>query len=234
MLARLARPDLTQVVDHPMLKDGEQSLPISHHEKYVVASDDKYLLVFDVAKMELVWKTPLANVDLSKDVRMRIEVNEKYVVLIKEDYDRKAIYCYNLLTGDILWNTDPTNGASPQAIYSLLLEGDMLYGLGIHPGQGFYFVSYDCVKGTRKTNKLVEGYSSVPIVKMRNQTYGKYVVVELQDRKDFEAVVIDKNTGEVAKKVADKGDGPIGEVGRVSITVQDGHPVLFSKVKFKY
>lgn len=234
MLARLAIPDLSQVVDHPMIKDGEQSLPISHHDKYVVASDDKYLLVFDVAKMELVWKTPLANVDLSKDVRMRVEINEKYVVLIKEDYDRKAIYCYNLLTGDILWNTDPTNGASPQAIYSLLLEGDMLYGLGIHPGQGFYFVSYDCVKGARKTYKLIEGYSSVPIVKMRNQTYGKYVVVELQDRKDFEAVVIDKNTGAVAKKVAEKGDGPIGEVGRVSITVQDGHPVLFSKIKFKY
>ena len=47
-------------------------------------------------------------------------------------------------------------------------------------------------------------------------------------------MVLDKNTGEVVKKVSDKGDGPIGEVGRVSMTVQDGHPILFSKVRFKY
>ena len=54
------------------------------------------------------------------------------------------------------------------------------------------------------------------------------------DRKDFQVIVLDKNTGETVKKVVDKGDGPIGEVGRVAMTVQDGHPILFSKDKFKY
>ena len=234
LMARLAIPDLSQVDAHPILKEGSLALPVSRFEKYVVVSDEKYIIVYDVAKMEMVWKTPLSNVDLSKDLKMRIAINEKYVTLIKEDYDRKAIYCYNLATGDILWSTDPTNSGSLQAIYSMQLEGDMLYGIGEHPGQGYYFVAYDCSKGTKKFSKIQEGYSSPPIVKLRDHIYGKHLVVELQDRKNFEVIVFDRNTGEVVKKVADKGDGPIGEIGRVAVTVQDGHPVLFSRVQFKY
>jgi outer membrane protein assembly factor BamB/tetratricopeptide (TPR) repeat protein len=234
LLARLAVPDLSQSDEHPMIKDGEHSLPISRYDRYVVVSDDKYLIVYDVVKMEMLWKTPIANVDLSKNLRMRVAVNEKYITLIKEDYDRKAIYCYDLLTGDIRWNTDPTNSGSLQAIYSMVLEGDILYGIGMHPGQGFYFVSYDCAKGTKKVNKIIEGFSSVPIVRLREDVYGKNLAVEVQDRKDFQIIVLDKNTGEIVKKVSDKGDGPIGEIGRVAITIQDGYPVLFSKIQFKY
>lgn len=114
------------------------------------------------------------------------------------------------------------------------LEGDMLYGIGQHPGQGFYFVSYDCSKGNRKINKLIDGFASNPIVNMRKHIYGKHVVIEVQDKKDFHIIVLDKNSGEIVKKVSDKGDGPIGDIGRVAITIQDGHPVLFSKVQFKY
>lgn len=234
LIGRLAIPDLTLVDSHPLLKDGEVSLPVARHDKYLVVSDDKYIIVFDVVKMDMIWKTPLSNVDRSKDLKLRLAINDKYVTLIKEDFDRKAIYCYGLSNGDILWNTDPTNSGSPQPIYSMVLEGDMLYGIGEHPGQGFFFVSYDCAKGTRKVKKLLEGYSSVPTVRLRNEIYGKHVVVELQDRKDFQIIVLDKNSGEVVKKVADKGDGPIGEIGRVAMTIQNGHPILFSKVQFKY
>lgn len=234
LLARLSLPDLSMVDSHPLVKDGSLSLPIAKFDRYVVVSDERYLIVYDVVKMEMTWKTLLANVDQSKDLKMRFAINEKFVTLIKEDYDRKAIYCYNLLNGEVLWNTNPVNSGSPQPIYDMLLEGDMLYGIGQHPGQGFYLVSYDCAKGVRKTNKLIEGYASIPVVSLRKNAYGNYVVVEVQDKKDFQVLVLDKNTGEIIKKVADKGDGPIGEVGRVAVTVQDGHPVLFSKVQFKY
>ena len=129
---------------------------------------------------------------------------------------------------------DPANGNSLQAIYSLLLEGDVLYGIGLHPGQGFYFISYDCAKGTKKIAKLMDGYNSVPVVRLRENVYGKHLVFEVQDRKDFQILIVDKNTGEVVKKVSEKGDGPIGEVGRVGIAVQNGHPILFTKDQFKY
>jgi outer membrane protein assembly factor BamB/tetratricopeptide (TPR) repeat protein len=234
LMSRLSIPDLSQVDAHPMIKDGPLALPIARYDRFVVCSDEKYVIIYDVVKMEMIWKTPLANVDLSKDLKMRVTMNEKYVVLIKEDYDRKAIYCYNLLTGDVMWNTDPTNSGSLQAIYSLQLDGDTLYGIGEHPGQGFFFVAYDCTKGTKKFNKIYEGFGSVPIVKLRDKIYGKNVVAEVQDRKDFQIIVLDKTSGEATKKVSDKGDGPIGEIGRVAITVQDGHPVLFSKIQFKY
>ena len=234
LIGRLALPDLSTVESHPMLKDGPLSLPIAKHDRYVVTTDEKYLLVYDVVKMELAWKTLLFNVDQSKEVKMRIAVNEKYITFIKEDYDRKAIYCYSMIDGDKLWNTDPANSGSLQPIYSMLLEGDMLYGIGEHPGQGFYFVSYDCSKGAKKTSKLIEGFGAIPLVKLRDNTFGSQVVIEVQDKKDFSIYVLDKNSGEIVKKVTDKGDGPVGEIGRVAITIQDGHPVLFSKVHFKY
>jgi hypothetical protein len=161
-------------------------------------------------------------------------MNDKYIVLVKEDYDRKSIYCYSLKSGEIMWATDPEEEDSPQAIYSMILEKDTLYGIGIHPGQGFNFVSYDCKDGTQKSKKLIEGFGSIPLVNFRDAIYGNHVVAELQDRKDFYLIIIDKNTGEVIKKIMDKGDGPIGEVGRISMTVQDGHPVLFSRIQFKY
>jgi hypothetical protein len=182
----------------------------------------------------MIWKAQLSNVDLSKELKMRITMNDKYVVLIKEDYDRKAIYCYSLISGDIMWNTDPTNSGSAQAIYSLVLEGDELFGIGEHPGQGFFFVCYDCIKGAKKFGKLIEGFGSVPIVSLRENVYGKHVVAEVMDRKDFHLIVLDKTNGATVKKVSDKGDGPIGEVGRVAMSVQDGHPILFSKIQFKY
>jgi hypothetical protein len=184
--------------------------------------------------MEMVWKTPILNVDLSKDLKMRIAMNDKFVMLVKEDYDRKAIYCYSLLTGEILWKTDPAISGSPQVIYAIQLKDDSLYGIGQHPGQGFYFVSYDCVKGTRKIYKAIEGFASMPVVNMRKNIHGKHVVIEVQDKKDFHIMVLDKNSGEIVKKVSDKGDGPIGDIGRVAMTIQDGHPILFSKVQFKY
>ena len=234
LLSRLAVPDLSQVDSHPILKDGPLSLPIARFDRFVAVSDEKYVIVYDVVKMEMLWKTPLSNVDLSKEIKMRITMNDKYVVLIKEDYDRKAIYCYSLATGDIMWNTDPTNSGSPQPIYSLVLEGDDLYGIGEHPGQGFFLVCYDCVKGAKKYGKLTEGFGSAPIVRLRENVYGKNVVAEVMDRKDFHLIVFDKTNGASVKKISDKGDGPIGEVGRVAMTVQDGHPVLFSKIQFKY
>jgi len=236
LLSRMALPDLSEVISHPILKEvaGSLELPIARFGRYLSATDEKYLLVYDVIKMELIWKTPLSNVDYSKELKMRIAMNDKYITLIKEDYDRKAIYCYSVSTGDILWCTDPTNSGSAQPIYSMILEGDVLYGIGDHPGQGFRFVSYDCTKGKKLFDKLIEGYSSPPIVKLRSFVYGKHVVAELQDRKNFEVIVLDKATGAVVKKIMDKGDGPIGEIGRVSITVQNGYPVLFSKVQFKY
>lgn len=234
LLGRLELPDLSMIETHPILKDGPPELPIARSGKYVVVSDEKYLIVYDTVKMEMYWKTPLANVDRSKDLKMRVAINEKYVTLIKEDYDRKAIYCYNINNGAVLWNTDPVNSGSAQPIYSMLLEGDTLYGIGEHPGQGFYFVAYDCTKGTVKFKKLIEGYSSMPLVSLRSQIYEKHLIAQIQDRKDFQLIVFDKNTGEVVKKVSEKGDGPIGEGGRISMTVQDGHPVLFNKVQFKY
>jgi outer membrane protein assembly factor BamB/tetratricopeptide (TPR) repeat protein len=234
LTARMSLPDLSQVETHPLLKEESLALPIAQYDRFVTVTDEKYIIVYDVVKMVVLWKTLLSNVDISKEVQLRIEMNDKYVVVVKEDFDRKAIYCFNLNTGEILWNTDPVYPNSPQPLSSLLLDSDTLYGIGEYAGMGFYFVSYDCAKGATKFKKMFEGYGVKPKVDLRQNIYGKHIVAEIQEKKDFQLMVFDKNTGEVVKKVSEKGDGPIGEVGRVAMTIQDGHPILFSKLKFKY
>jgi outer membrane protein assembly factor BamB/tetratricopeptide (TPR) repeat protein len=234
LLGRLLVPDLSLNVDHPFLKDGHKELPVGIFNQYVAVSDEKYLLLYDVNKMELVWKTLISNVDFSNTLKLRISINDKYIVLIKQDYDRKAIYCYDKKTGEIIWNTDPNNSESPQPIYSLLLENDILYGIGEHPGQGFFIVAYDCVKGELKYKNLIDGYSTVPLVKLLENVFDNQIIAVIQDRKDFQIVIMNKSTGIVEKRVSGKGDGPIGEVGRVAVIIQDSHPVLFSKLQFNY
>jgi len=234
LIARMAVSDLSQIDSHPILKEGHLELPVAYFDKYLAVTDGKYLMVFDVVKMDMIWKTSLSNVDIAKDLRMRMVINDKYIVVLKEDFDIKALYCYQLSTGDILWSSDSGKSKGPNPIYSMRLDGDMLYGIGEHPGEGFYFVAHDCAKGVRKVYKAFEGYESVPLVNIRNNIYGNHIVIELQDRKLYEMIVLDKNTGELVKKIQDEGDGAIGEVGRVSMTVQNGHPILFSLSKFKY
>lgn len=47
------------------------------------------------------------------------------------------------------------------------------------------------------------------------------------------ANALNKNTGELVIKVSDVGDGII-EIWRMTITIQDGHPILFTMLKFNY
>jgi len=230
----LQLPDLSLNEEHPLLKNGSKELSIGRFNQFVVVTDEKYLLLYDINKMELVWKTMMVNINFSNNFKLRITLNDKYIVLIKEDYDRKAIYCYETMTGEILWNTDPNQPDSPQPIYSLLLENDTLYGIGIHPGQGFLMVAYNCQNGKLKYKNVIDGYSTVPLVKLRDTVFEDHLVAEIQDRKDYQIVIMNKLTGEVVKRVSGKGDGAIGEAGGVAITIQASRPILFSKMQFNY
>lgn len=234
LLSRLQVPDLSINEEHPFLKNGTKELPVGIFDQYVVLTEEKYLILYDVNKMEMIWKAQFSNTDVSKALSLRIAINDKYIVLIKNDFDRKAIYCYDTKTGEILWNTNPNNPDSPQPIYSLLLENDVLYGVGEHPGQGFFAVAYNCVDGSLKYKNLIEGYSTVPLVNLNENVYNNHLIAEIQDRKDFQIVIMNKLTGVVEKRVSGKGDGPIGEVGRVAIIIQASHPILFSKLQFNY
>jgi len=234
LMMRLSIPDLSLVETHPILKEGGLMVPFAKFDKYLAVTDEKYLIVYDVVKMSMLWKTPLLNIDITKEIKIRFEMNDKYIIVLKENFDKKELYCYDLFTGDILWKTDPTNNNSPQPIYSLLFDGDILYGLGEHPEQGFILIAYDCSKGIQKFKKVSEGYSSKPSVNLRKEIYGNNIIVELQDRKDFKIIVFNKNSGEILKTISEKGDGPIGEIGRIGIIVQGGRPILFNKNQFKY
>jgi hypothetical protein len=57
------------------------------------------------------------------------------------------------------------------------------------------------------------------------------VVMQLQDRQDFDVLVFDRATGKLLHNVKKKGVGPFGVHGRVSTTTQNGRVILLSKDK---
>jgi hypothetical protein len=130
-------------------------------------------------------------------------------------------------TGRVLWHTDPKRGR-PQPIYTTRIHEDTIYGLMPHPGQGYYFAGLDCKTGKKLFQHAVEGYNSVPRVRLMPRMFGKHLVAKVQDRQDFEVNVLDIKTGKRVAKQQKKGTGEFGVHGRVSATVQDGRLVFLA------
>ncbi|PCJ61841.1 MAG: hypothetical protein COA79_05980 [Planctomycetota bacterium] len=234
LISRMAIPDLMLLTDHPFVKTAEKKLSLATYNNLLVVTDGWYILVYDVVDMKMLWKTLILNKDWSNETAIRFVINDQFLVVTKMDYDQKVMSCFDVKTGREIWKTDYKNSATPRPLYSFSLEGTTLYGIGEYSGQGFNVMAYECTKGKRFYKKLYKDYTEKPKVVMDSQLYGNQFVIKIQDRKSFQLLVIDKKTGKPFKSIKSKGDGPIGAPGRVSMTVQNGHPVLFSKIKFKY
>ncbi|PCJ58332.1 MAG: hypothetical protein COA79_13830 [Planctomycetota bacterium] len=234
LVYRMSIPDLMLIEKHPFVKKATKIISASTFENLLVVTDGWYVLVYDVRDMKMLWKTLIESKDWSNETGIRFVINDKYLVLTKMDYDQKIMYCYNMKTGQLNWKTDYKIGSSPRPLYSLTLDGNKLYGLEEYSGQGFYFTAYECDKGKRLFKNLYKGYSEKPFVEMDSISYGNNYFVKIQDRKNFEILLVDKKSGKPIKKIKSKGDGPIGAPGKISMIMQNGHPVLFSKNKFKY
>jgi hypothetical protein len=153
--------------------------------------------------------------------------------VVKEDFDQKTIYMLSSRTGEVLWNTDPKVAGSPQPMHSLLIEGDKVYGIGVHAGQGFHLVGRECQTGKALFSREEKGYDSAPEVRLAPGLFGEYAVSLVRDRQDFELKVFELKGGKLVHGVKSKGVGDFGEHGRVSATVQNGKLLLLSKDKLK-
>ncbi len=231
LIGRLDLPDLSLFEKHPLLEKGPEALPVAVDGRRLVVSDGWYYIMVDVEEMSILWKRLIDQNDLSREPAMRFALNGDYLAVLKEDYDQKAIYMLSSKTGRVLWHTDPKDGKSPQPIHSMLIHGDTIYGIGVHPGQRFYFVARDCKTGALKFSRGVKGYDARPSVSLLPRLYGGHAVVTVQDRQVFELRGFDAKTGEPVHMIRKKGVGPLGVHGRASVTVQNGRLVMLSKDK---
>jgi outer membrane protein assembly factor BamB len=229
LIGRLDLPDLSMHDKHPLLEKGPAAVPIAHDAHRLAVTDGWYYILVDVERMKVLWKRLIDNNDLTREPAMRLVLGGDYLAVLKEDYDQKALYMLSNRTGRVLWHTDPKDANSPQPMYSMHVHGDTLYGLGVHPGQGFYIVARDCKTGKLLFNRLTKGYAGKPQARVLPGLYGDQAAVLVQDRKEFELRMYDAGTGEPLHKVHTKGVGPFAVHGRVSATVQHGRTVLLSK-----
>ena len=123
-------------------------------------------------------------------------------------------------------------GSSPAPFHSAVIDGEKLYGIQPHPGQGFYVVGVEAKTGKAPFNKQeVKGYAGKPQVKLFPSVFGSQMVARVQENQDFEVRAFDAKDGKELQKVTKKGVGPFGVHGRVSAEVQQGRLILLSKDK---
>ena len=230
LIGRLALPDLLLNTNHPLLDKGLQKLPIATHKNFIMVSDGIYYILLDAAGMKIAWKSLMGSNDMTSLPAIRFSLSDDYISVIKEDFDRKAIYMLSRKTGRILWSTDPKT-ARPEPMYSIHIEGDTMYGLMPHPGQGFYMVARNCKNGKDLFRKEYKGYQARPEVVLWPNLFQGHTAIQLKDRQDFEIALFSKKNGKREYKIQKKGVGSFGEPGRVSATIQNGLVVLLSKDK---
>ena len=229
LMGRLALPDLSMQEEHPLLKEGRRELPAARDGRQLVVSDGWYYIMVDVEKMKVEWKRLIDNNDPTREPAMRFGLRGDYLAVVKEDYDQKVIYMLSSRSGEVLWNTDPKVAGSPQPLHSMIIEGDRVWGIQVHAGQGFHLVSREAQTGKVIFSKEEKGYDSAPEVRLFPELFGEHVVSRLRDRQDFELKVFEAKTGKLVHGLKVKGVGDFGEHGRVSAAVQNGKLLLLSK-----
>ena len=240
LMGRLELPDLSLHTVHPLVENGPRALPAAHDGRLLVVTDGWYYVLVDVERMGVLWKRLIDNNDLTREPAIRFALRGDYLAVLKEDYDQKVIYMLSTKTGDILWHTDPKNPRSPQPIHSMLLdtsavtEKPTVYGLGVYPGQGFYFVGLDCQTGKRLFRQEVKGYQTKPQASLIGRNFAGHAVVKIQDRQDFELKLFSLSDGRVLHTRKLQGVGPFGVHGRVAATVQNGRLAFLSKDKLEF
>jgi outer membrane protein assembly factor BamB len=233
LIGRLELPDLSLHEEHPLIEDGPPSLPVAHDGSTLVVTDGWYYVAIDTDRLRTIWKRLIDQNDTSQMPAMRFTLEGKWLLVLKEDYDQKTIWMLDSRTGEVRWHTDPKANL-PRPLYASMIHGDTVYGLMSHPGQGYYWAGLDCKTGEQRFQHAVEGYNSVPSVRLVPRMFGSCLVTEVQDRQDFELNVLDIETGERVGKQRKKGTGMFGVHGRVSATVQDGRVVFLTGNQFDF
>ena len=237
LIGRLELPDLTMFDKHPLLEQGPRALPAAHSGRQLVLSDGWYYIMLDTERLAVTWKRLIDQNDLTREPALRFALHGDYFAVLKEDYDQKVIYMLSSRTGQVLWHTDPKDARSPQPIHSMFIDGGRIYGIGVHPGQGYHFVARECKTGKLLCRTTITGYGSKPGVVLVPRRFGEHAVVQVTDRQEFEVNVFDLGAGEnrpMGRRIYShkkKGVGPFGVHGKVSATVQSGRVMLLTKDK---
>ncbi len=234
LIGRLALPDLTLHVDHPLLSNGPKAIPLAHEGNRLVLSDGFYYLMIDVERVKVIWKRLIDQNDMTREPPLRFALDGDYLAVLKENYDLKAIYMRRqrqmCIRDSILWKTDPKVPNSPRPMHSMYLRNGKLFGIQPHPGQGFYFVGLDAKTGKPLFEQYEQkGYGGKPDVSLTHEAFGDVLVARIRDRQDFELKAFRMDNGKLIHQLKLKAAGDFGIHGRVSATVQNGRLLLFGK-----
>jgi outer membrane protein assembly factor BamB/tetratricopeptide (TPR) repeat protein len=231
LIGRLELPDLQEFTGHPLVPKGPEEIPFARDGHKMVVTNGWYYLMVDTERLAIDWKRIIDANDASRNAPMRFALNGDYFAVLKQDYDVKTIYMLSSKTGNVMWRTDPKDPNSPQPMHSMFIRGDRIYGIGMHPGQGFYFVGRDCKTGRRLFKTETVGYSSKPDVRLEPWDYSGRALVRVRDRQDFELRVFDLSNGKPLHRMKEKASGDFRQHGAVSATVQNGRLVFMAKDK---
>jgi hypothetical protein len=241
LIGRLDLPDLSMVGAHPLLppaEAGPDELPTAHSANLLALTDGWYYIMVDVDRLAVAWKRPIDANDPTRDPAIRFALSPDYLCVQKRDFDKDAIYMLSAPTGEILWQPDPKEGSIVPPMHAMVIDGEKLFGLVPHAGQGYYLAAVECKTGKKlfRQEEVMPGdMTARPRVTMVGRVFGRrYLVTQVAVESHFELNAFDAETGARKFTVTCKGDTGFGIHGKVSATVQHGRLVMLSKDKLTY
>ena len=239
MLGRLDLPDLSQTVEHPLVEDGPEELPVARLPGKLFVTDGWYTIAIDTERLRVLWKRLIENNDPTREPPMRLSAGDGVLLVLKKDYQAPAMIALEAATGNRLWRDGPDNKATGKPVHSAVIAGGRIYGLTAGAGRSFNVHAMEAATGkelAKWTSR--ETYQTKPQVTLWPETFGGSiagasppsgsVVARVQDNQTFELIALDGKTCQPIHVVTTKGVGPWDTHGRVSATVQDGRLVLMN------
>ncbi len=228
LIGRLELPDLSTEDAHPLLDDGPRALPVAHDGARLALTDGWYYLMVDTDELRIVWKRLVDANDPAQDPKMRLTLNDNRLAVLKEDFDKKAMYMLDSGTGEILWPREGVRGAAP--MYSTFLRDGILYGLRPHRGQGYFLAAVHADSGKPAFKQQEKtGYGGVPDAALLPRLYGNHLAVAVRDRQSYEINVFGARDGKPVRVLQTEGVGEFGAHGGASFTIQNGRPAILGR-----
>jgi len=216
--ARLTVPDLLMNEAHPLIETGPAERPFARDGRLLALYSGHYIFAVDVETPRILWKRGMGQAYTP----MRLALGDGLLAVVKKEYDRAALTMVSAADGRTLWQTDAKTQI-PAPLYSMRIRDGNLYGLAVHPGQGFILTGLDGAGGKPLFAPNVQtGYASKPVVTLRPRAYEKTLVAQVKDRQDFEIKTYDLASGKLRHTVKVKATGDFGQYGRASAAVGHG------------
>lgn len=234
----LQMPDLDVETKHPVLAAEilqgavpggvtTEALPITCQGDLLMLTDGAYYIAVDINKMLIRWKRAIDNNDPMEVPPMRFFLQEPYLLVLKRDFMKPALYLLDSRTGELKWVK-----TEREAVYSVVFseDGKAFYGLGIPSTTARSIILKGFATETGQETYAGEwtGFQEMPDAAIMMPFQGMRLVIRAIQGERMDLLATDPQARRELFRVGTKAVGERGVHGGRSFLVQGPHLILMN------